>query len=205
MFDQQNVIKEINKSCSIYFNDSTFILQPSRTNRFNIAGSYTSKAVNRNKNSNEEINVIKWFKDFWLYVDVRFEASGIDIPNTFISISVFQGDDDDERKFQLFRAEWDNFDDNISHPQPHWHIYSDQSLEKSFDEMIELLEGQDGFAEFLNEERAKGIDLKNIHFAMNGLWSVKGSHIHKIDREDVLLNWVQGVLSHIKSQLEHIS
>ncbi|MDT3404291.1 hypothetical protein [Mucilaginibacter terrae] len=205
MFDQQNVIKEINKSCSIYFDNSTFILQPSKANRFNIAGSYTSKAVNRNKNSNEEINVIKWFKDFWLFVDVRFEASGIDIPNTFISISVFQGEEKDERKFQLFRAEWDNFEDNIFHPQPHWHIYADQNLENSFEEMIELLEGQDGFADFLNEERSKGIDLKNMHFAMNGLWSTKGSHIHKIDREEIMLNWFQGVLSHIRIQLEHVA
>jgi hypothetical protein len=205
MFDQQNVIKEINKACNIYFNESSFILQPSRTNRFNISGSYISKAVNRNKNNSEEINVIKWFKDFWIYVDIRFEASETEIPNTFISISIFQGEESDEIKFQLFRAEWDNFDDNISHPQPHWHIYSDFKLEKSFNEMIVLLENEDGFSEFLNSEKAKVIDLKNFHFAMNGLWSIRGSHIHKIEEEEIMLNWFVGVLSHIKGQLEFVS
>lgn len=150
------------------------------------------------------MSVIKWFNDFWLYIEIRFERSESGIPNTFISLSIFQGDNSDDRKKQLFRAEWDNFDNNENHPQPHWHVYPNYSFEKTFNEFLEMTDEANSFADLLNEEKSKLIDLKRIHFAMNGTWSNKGGHIHKISDENTIINWFQGVLAHIKSQLEYV-
>jgi len=202
MFDPKKIISKINNSCKNYFpKESMFLLRPIReNNRYIISGKYLEKAINNYNNDHEEVKVLWWFDDFWLYIEIRFQKSETDIPNTFISLSVFQGNDSDNNKKQLLRAEWDNFDDNDIHPQPHWHIYSDNSFEKTFVEMID----DDSFADLLNEEKSKGIDLKKIHFAMNGNWGTNGSHIHKISDEDTIINWFQGLLGHIKSQLEYV-
>lgn len=204
MFNPNKVIEKINEKCKNYFPESTFRLSLNRNNKFIISGNYPSKAINNHNNIREEVNVIKWFDDFWLYIDIRFEKSDASIPNTFISLSVFQGYDRDNVKSQLFRAEWDNFDNNDTHPQPHWHIYSNQSLEKSFNEFVEMIDEGNGFADIINEEKSKGIDLKRIHFAMNGHWGTNGSCIHKINDENTIVNWFQGLLGHIKSQLEYV-
>lgn len=204
MFDPKRIISRLNNACKNYFSESSFCLSPVREkNRYIISGGYLSKAVNNHNNIQEEVNVIKWFGDYWLYIDIRFEKSEDNIPNTFISLSVFQGDNTDNRKKQLFRAEWDNFNDNYIHPQPHWHIYSNHSFENTFAEFIEMIE-DDNFADLLNEEKSNGIDLKKIHFAMNGNWSNKGSHVHKINNEDAIVNWFKGLLAHIKTQLEYV-
>lgn len=204
MFNPNKVIEKINKTCKHYFPESSFCLSLNRINRFVISGDYLSKAINNHNNNREEVNVIKWFDDFWLYLDIRFEKSDASIPNTFISLAVFQGDDTDNVKSQLFRAEWDNFDNNDTHPQPHWHIYSNHSFEKSFTEFIEMLNEGNGFVDIINEEKSKGIDLKRIHFAMNGHWDTNGSCIHKISDENAIVNWFLGLLGHIKSQLESV-
>lgn len=201
MFNVNKVIKEINKSCKNFFTESTFDLRLDRNNRFVIAG--VSKAINNYKNTQNEVDVIKWFDDFWLYIDISFEKSENSIPNAFISLSVFQGDYADNTKNQLFRAEWDNFDNNDIHPQPHWHIYSNHSFE-SFNEFVQKNDEDDGFVNIINEEKSKAIDLKKMHFAMNGNWDTNGSHIHKIRDENTIINWFPGLLGHIKSQLEYV-
>jgi hypothetical protein len=204
MFDIQKIIREINISCKGYFLESTFYLNPRSSNRFIITGNNSSTAINNYNNNKEEVSVIKWFDDFWLYIDIRFEKSDTKIPNTFITFSVFQGENDDIIKNQLFRAEWDNFENNEKHPQPHWHVYSDHNLEKTFSNFIEMVDENNSFTNMISEEKSKGIDLKKIHFAMNGLWSTNGGHIHKIENEETIINWFQGLLSHIKSQLEYV-
>lgn len=203
MFNSSKIIEEINKSCKNLFLESTFYLNRKRNNRFIISGDYSSKAINNYNNIQEEVNVIKWFDDYWLYIDIRFEKSEISIPNTFISLSVFQGEGTDNTKKQLFRAEWDNFNNNDNHPQPHWHIYPNYNFEKTFNEFIEMAK-DDSFAGLLNEEKSTDIDLKKIHFAMNGTWSTKGGHVHRISEGNTIINWLEGLLSHIKSQLEYV-
>ena len=171
MLNPPEIIKELNRTCKLFFNDSSFNLDQKTYNKFIISGDYLTTAINHYKSSQEEVKVLKWFNDFWLYLDIRFEKSELSEINTFISLSIFQGEDSDNVKKQLFRAEWDNFDNNDNRPQPHWHIYPDYSFEKTFNEFLEIADKDNGFGELLNEENSKKIDLKRMHFAMNGAWS----------------------------------
>lgn len=202
--DPEDIIKGINKSCKHYFNECDFILnrKAGTYNRYIISGNYMTQASNNHKNDKEEINVLKWFDNFWLYIDIRFEKSETDMLNTFISLSVFQGQDNDENKTQLFRAEWDNFDHDDRHPQPHWHIYSDHhSKDKNFVELIEENKGEENFQNFLKQP---SIDIKRFHFAMNGDWNNTETHTHKLKNEETIIKWFQGLLDHIKHQLEYV-
>jgi hypothetical protein len=54
----------------------------------------------------------------------------------------------------------------------------------------------------LEQEKEKIIDVKRIHFAMNGNWHNNGRHTHKIDNEQQIVKWLQGVLSHLRTELE---
>jgi hypothetical protein len=199
MLNNSKLISEINKHCGILFTESTFILSPSSTNRFKITGNNTSKAINNYNNSYEEINVIKWFDDFWIYINIKFENH-----NTFISLSVFQGLENDNKKNQLFRAEWDDYNNpDEKHPQPHWHITSNQAIENTFDEYANSFQ-EEGFLETLKEEKSKIVDINQIHFAMNGNWINNEKEVHSLNDEVKIVKWFQGLLSHIKIQLEYL-
>lgn len=131
MLDQFKLISQLNNACKYLFTESTFFLTPSRANRYKIEGNNTSTAINNYNNDLEEVTVIYWFDNFWVYVEVRFEES-----NTFITISVFQGIRSEKYKNQLFRAEWDDYNNNEErHPQPHWHITANQVIENTFVEL----------------------------------------------------------------------
>ena len=200
MLDPTNLIKEINDSCKILFTESTFILAPSSANRFRITGNNASKAINNNKNSIEEVNVIKWFYDYWIYIAIQFQDQ-----NTFISLSVFQGEATDNTKHQLFRAEWDDFNnEKEQHPQPHWHITSNQAIEKTFEEIANMDDNSDTFVSLLKDEKSKIIDVNKIHFAMNGNWMDEGTHVHSLNDETKIVNWFRGLLSYLKLQLEYV-
>jgi len=108
----------------------------------------------------------------------------------------------DNTKHQLFRAEWDDFNnENEQHPQPHWHITSNQAIEKTFEEIANM-DDSDTFVSLLKDEKSKIIDVNKIHFAMNGNWMDKGTHIHSLNDETQIVNWFQGLLAHLKLQLE---
>jgi len=208
MIDPEKLINEINDSCSILFvNHFKLKLQENSFLRYKIEG--TSDALNRfgNQDQIEYVKVIHWFKDFWLYIDVNFtlnKPSEKMLSNSFyscISLSLFYGDDSDGRKNQLFRAEWDDYDNpNENHPQPHWHITSDQAIERAFDRYHDL--DNEMFLDILNEERSNIIDVKRIHFAMNGDWQNGNSHIHKLDSEEQIVKWLLGLLNHLRVELE---
>ncbi|PSR56709.1 hypothetical protein AHMF7605_26050 [Adhaeribacter arboris] len=204
MINPKKVIEEIAKSCRHYFLESTFYFHHNNYFRYYITGNRISKAINNYNGVQEQIDVIKWFGDFWLYIHIRFEKPFKEY-NTFITISVFQGEENDDYKVQLFRAEWDNYENEENHPQPHWHILSNQRLERSFDELIDLfdLDKEDSFGAEIKEEKLKGIDIKKIHFSMNGHWATNGSHVHRINDEATIVNWFKGLLGHIKLQLEY--
>ena len=92
------------------FQNSFFNLRPYPTNNsffFRIEG--TSFALNRNKNNPEKVKVLQWFDDFWLLIEIRFIEN-----NTLISMSIFQGNEMDEIKNQLFRAEWDDYNNHYN-------------------------------------------------------------------------------------------
>jgi hypothetical protein len=199
MINKKLLIDEINKGCKLLF-DSSFHLEPSTVNRFRITGNQSSKAVNNYKSIKEEINVIKWFDVFWIYLEITFVEK-----NTFISLSVFQGKQMDNEKNQLFRAEWDDYNnDNEKHPQPHWHITSNQSIENTFKEYTDTFENE-SFAELLKEEKTKIIDVNKIHFAMNGNWINDDNHIQSISDNSKIVKWFQGLFSHLRVQLEYVN
>lgn len=207
MISPEKLINEINDKCSFLFINSRFELKLQRNSclRYNIEG--TSDALNRFGYPEEYVRVIRWFNNFWLYVEINFLGYKISKKNTdtifqtCISLSVFHGDDNDIKKNQLFRAEWDDFNNpNENHSQPHWHITSDQAIERAFDRYHDL--DNEEFLEILTEERNNVIDVKRMHFAMNGNWGNANNHIHKIESEDQIVNWFLGLLTHLRTELE---
>lgn len=230
MFNPKKAIKEINISCKDIFSESTFYLHPKSDYRFVISGNNPSEAINNYDDIPETVKVIKWFDDFWLYVEINFIKAeietelrerinkedylnklsesllkiGKDYFETTITLSVFQGVADDDNITQLFRAEWDNRLDNGTHPQPHWHICPDFRFIKSFENFVKMIDEGSRFVDIINEEKSKYIDLSRIHFAMNGQWSTNGEHFHRIRDEKHIKCWFQGLLGHIKSQLEYV-
>lgn len=206
MLNPKNIITEICKTSKNFFPESSFYLEPINISKYYSTGNFTSKAINHNKNSNEEINVIKWFDDFWIYMEITFNQADKNTINTFFSLSVFEGSSPDNIKNQLFRAEWDTYDNNLIHPQPHWHFYSNGAFENIVKDFTDVIDKeQSDFIEMINEEKSKRIEINKMHFAMSALWSKKTEgHIHKISEDNDLLNWYRSLLSHIKTQLEYV-
>ncbi|MGI6328048.1 MAG: hypothetical protein ACOX1I_03680 [Dethiobacteria bacterium] len=194
---------KMNKSIKSFLPDDTTLYFQIIGNKVISFGSPSSKAINNYKNEKKEVNVVKWIKDFWLYVE--FNLFNTDF--IYFSLSVFKGKSTD-KKTQLFRAEWDNYQDNNKHPQPHWHVYPYNLKDSSFKDFAEIIleENQNDFMEFLNMESSDYIDIKKIHFAMNGMWGKNESHIHSFVTDDTfIINWFFGLIGHIKEQLEYIS
>jgi len=206
MLDPLLIIEELNRISKSYFLENTFYFNPLAIHRYYSTGNNTSKAINHNKNSNEEINVVKWFDDFWVYVEILFSQTSQNKIDIFFSFSVFEGEAEDNIKNQLFRAEWDNYDDNSIHPQPHWHFHSNDISEEvvmNFADMIE--EEQSDFLDMINDEKAKVININKMHFAMSAMWNNNiNGHINKIKEENELIYWYEGLLSHIRTQLEFV-
>lgn len=205
MFKSEDLVKQINKRCGKYFLESNFLLDQIAHNKIIAKSNYSSKAINH-YNGEVEVNVIKWFKNFWVYIEIRIDQASIrtSFPDIFISISIFQGDQFDDIKNQLFRAEWDNYGNiDEKHPQPHWHIYPVRYHHKTFAESLELVDDSESFQAILNTSRV--VDLEKIHFAMNGQWSSGGKHVHTINDIETIVNWFSGVFECIKTQLEYVS
>ena len=60
----------------------------------------------------------------------------------------------------------------------------------------------DGF-ELFEMAKEEVFDIKNFHFAINGNWHNSETHIHKIDSEVKIVKWFQGLLEHIRIELEY--
>lgn len=199
----KQLVKEIEDIAGIYFTDSTFRLTNHEYNGFRIEG--TSNAINKIRNDKNQIKVLKWFKNFWVYFEIKFIEKDA-YPNIYLTLSIFEGDINDDYKIQLFRAEWDNHDDNLEHPQPHWHIYPFNSFEEyqTFKELVTETADGDGFDNFVTGS-PKIVDLSQFHFAMNGQWYNELGHINRISDNSALINWISGVLGHIKYQLNYLN
>lgn len=207
MLNQKKIISELNKVGKHYFPESSFYLTKANDSfrKYISKGNFATKAINNIRNSKEEINVVKWFDDFWISIEILFNLPDKKTFNTFFTLSVFQGESTDDIKNQLFRAEWDTYDNNKEHPQPHWHFHSNRKIENIVNDFIDLVNEEDiGFASSLNEEKSKGINIEKIHFAMQAQWGQNKGHIHKIGEEATIINWFQGLLGHIKTQLEDV-
>lgn len=200
MLDPEQLINLINKECRSYFPNSYFKLylfaRSYISSFYRVEG--TSFALNRYENNSEKIKVLHWFDDFWLFMELRFIEK-----NTFISLSIFQGDDRDEIKHQLFRAEWDDHNNpDEKHPQPHWHITSDYTIEESFKDFSNSFDEGNSFSTF-EVVKSEIIDIKRMHFAMNGNWHNGDNHTHTIDDNIKIVRWFQGILNHLKIELEY--
>lgn len=42
---------------------------------------------------------------------------------------------------------------------------------------------------------------RKIHFAMSSNWQEKAPYIHRIDNPEKVVNWIEGLLEHIKYEL----
>ena len=89
------------------------------------------------------------------------------------------------------------------HPQPHWHMTVHQGIEKTFEELAQI-EDTDTFVNLLKEEQSKVIDMKKFHFAMIGNWINGETHVHSLADNSKIVRWFQGLLSHLKIQLEYL-
>jgi|SRR5690606_19406880 len=208
MSDFLGIVETINKECKILFVEP-FKLVPYKGHHniflFKIEGSSTAL----NRYDFEPVKVLKWHDKYWLYVEVKFIVEDYKKGNklnstthTNISISVYEGDDTDDLKVQLFRAEWDDFNNpNEIHSQPHWHITSSQAVEKTFEEYSIHFDNSD-FISLLEDQKSKLFDVKKIHFAMNGDWQNDQSHIHSIKSSNQVSKWLKGLLNHIRVELE---
>lgn len=206
--DITKLIHIIDKSLKICIGYSSGL---QKRNEFYYTIKGDSSALNRLKNSEELVTVSKWFNDFWLFFEIKFIFQHI-MPgkkkqiqtDTRISLSVFQGEDFDDKKHQLFRAEWDDYNNpDEKHAQPHWHITSSQAIENTIYEYATVFEHQD-FLHVLESEKQKILDVKKIHFAMNGDWQNSKTHIHEIADEKQIEGWLLGILNHIRTELNDL-
>jgi hypothetical protein len=205
----QDIITLIENACALYFEQQAIKFVKSSYNIYVISGSNFSQAINNRKNDKNQITVLNWFYDFWVYIELKFVINDSPFPQSFISVSIFQGEASDEIKNQLFRAEWDNHDDNLKHPQPHWHIYPFKYSSKYYEDFEAynnmLEESEDSFSnEIASTVKDKIVDIRNFHFAMEGRWSSSESSIHKVTDGKMIANWMSGLLGGIREQLEYI-
>jgi hypothetical protein len=207
MLDVKNVIQAINKALEPFFikgEGGCFSLsQHKSANLFRLKlAEDCSDAYDDYGNGGDSIKVVKWFSDYWLFVEIAFQYP----KGVLITLSVFQGEESDSSKNQLFRAEWDDYEDgSMNHPQPHWHFLSNKSIENTVSSFAEIASDdiKDTFEEVLNEEKNKTIDLSKFHFAMNGDWNNTSAHIHTVNDKD-LAQWFGGLLAYLKTELKYI-
>ena len=188
------LIQEINNFFRIYFQLTYDLIQPNGLRRYVIQGN--SRALNHKRYDSEEVGVLNWFGNFYLFIEIRFIEE-----TTNISLSIFNGKESDNKKHQLFRAEWDDYNrDNETHPQPHWHITTDKAIANNYE--AALPEKDANSFEYFEIAKSDVYDIKEIHFAMIGNWHNEESHIHKIDGVDKVAKWLKGLLEHIRFELE---
>jgi len=191
----ENCKKSINSKFNLSLSDRNY-------NLFHYAIDGTSDAVNKD----ELVKVLNWFDNYWLFFEIKFVKIGKkEKPQINISLSVFQGNDFDNNKYQLFRAEWDDYNNhNEKHAQPHWHITSSQAIESIFETHADVFSESEFLQEF-GKEKQKVLDVKRIHFAMNGDWQHNsGNYIHKIEDEQQVVRWLQGMLDYLRTELENL-
>lgn len=208
MLDVKNVIQAINKALEPFFikgEGGYFSLtQHKNSNVFRLKLTEAcSDAYDDYGNGGDSVKVVKWFSDYWLFVEIKFHHP----KGVLVTLSLFQGVETDSSKNQLFRAEWDDYEDgSMNHPQPHWHFLSNKAIENTVSSFSEIASNdiKDTFEEVLNEEKSKTIDLSKFHFAMNGDWNNTSVYIHAINNEANLAKWFGGLLAYLKTELKYI-
>ena len=209
MLDPTKIIKSINQvlaNFSLIRNREKLYFVPYHSvNTYRLLISdVNSEAYNDYGNTGELVKVVNWFSDYWLFIEIVFGSPITEKKNRYyqtinISISIFHGNETDDNKIQLFRAEWDDYGENASnlHPQPHWHFLSKNHKTVSSNSFDEFLQNQEqSFEETLVENNAVPINLSKFHFAMNGDWVNSSTHTHSVDDESIS-KWFAGLLERV--------
>lgn len=161
--------------------------------------------------SGEEVSVYNWVDDYYIFMEIKI-LYGVHVPQgkrkvrnrmeqLSVSISVFKKISD--FIIQIFRAEWDDYAEPTGiHPQPHWHFTADTALSRTFTEYAQKC-GEEGFMQILEPKKEDISELKEMHFAMNGQWAKQQSHMHKIESDSDLINWIVGVLDTIRKEINY--
>lgn len=166
----------------------------------------TDVAINRYDIPREEVKVKYWFSNIWFYIKIEILRGMADESEQRcnISISFFQ-ESIKGQKDQLFRAEWDNYDDNIrTHPQPHWHITSTLAVEKTIEEFKEEDNDYGAFAELFEEEKRDLLNIPAMHFAMAGSWIYTGARQILMNEEEQVIQWMTNLFDHVKAEIDYL-
>jgi hypothetical protein len=201
-----DLIQLINKMANSHFANSNFSYHHKKPGFYVSNGDPNSKALNHYKNSSSEVNAIRWFEKAWIYSTIEFIKSDQDKIQSF-TLSVFWGEENDFEKKQLFRAEWDFYEGNTEHPQPHWHFYTNKEIDYLKNTFAELVKEEENrsFLEELSEERSlDSFPIEKFHFAMNAMWATQSGHIHDYSDMEEFIYWLDGLLDHIRSQLSYV-
>jgi hypothetical protein len=201
--DPQEFISGLNRVAKIHFDDETINLKAKDSLNYYFVSSNNSLALNHYKLDSEQIKASKFVKDIWMYVTIRFKnLRNLEIQS--FSLSAFKGTTEDNFKLQIFRAEWDNYQDDSYHPQPHWHFYSNADIEylkKQFSEITN--DDQRGFlSELAEESKMKMIYYPKLHFAMGSQWQYQKGHTVSFGNIESFINWFDGLLEHLKVELK---
>lgn len=214
--DFDDLISEINSKCRLFIPDFNLVKRSGNYGLLVAVSGGSKKAVNRFGNgTGSEVSVQPWFDDYSIYMEIRQvrELSGtgrkhkaVVTPQQFsISVSVFKEVDKDDL-VQLFRAEWDDFGNVIenTHPQPHWHIVSDLSVARTFEEYAGLA-GDGGFMNLLKPAKDKVASLGKFHFAMNAGWGQGLSQGVSVESVRQVVDWLTGLLRSVRMELVYIA
>lgn len=200
--DLREFLSGLNKVAKIHFNDDSISLKVKDISSYCFVSQNNSLALNYHKADSEQVKAVRFVKDIWIYIIIRFKQSK-DFEIQSFSLSAFKGAEDDPYKQQIFRAEWDNYQDDVSHPQPHWHFYSNADVEylkKQFSEITDV--EQRGFlSELADESHLKMIYFPKLHFAISSQWQFQKGHICLFDNQSLFINWFDGLLEHLKTEL----
>ena len=98
---------------------------------------------------------------------------------------------------QLFRAEWDNYPQQLgyNHPQPHWHFTEQlNNNEKSFADLEN--EEEDSIFSGLQEQDNRRINLL-------GDWASNGNMVNKVEEENIFVEWLIQLFAHVRGELTY--
>lgn len=197
------LINKLEKALKNYFEGGLYFTR--KGNAFVVSG--TEDAVNRYSLPYEKVKVKYWFSDIWIFI--RIESLQGDEKKPFqrcnISISFFQ-ESVQGQKDQLFRAEWDNYEDDSvrKHPQPHWHITSTLAVEKTIDDFKNEDNDYGVFAELLEEQKRDLLNIPEMHFAMAGPWINTGDRQLFINEEDQVVCWMKNLFNHVRDEIDYL-
>ena len=206
MKNKNSLIAQIEKTFEKYFEGGLRFVR--KDNAYVVQG--TEYAINRFEDPGERVKVKHWYSDIWIYVRIHYEVIPFENKRRscdvlpFISISFFQKTGNVIN--QLFRAEWDSYVQvsELKHPQPHWHITSNLAVERTLDDLKNVDDDINLFAELFKEEKKDLLNMHSMHFAMAGSWFKDGEMKLEISSEEQIVNWMKYLFAHVHNEIDYM-